>query len=344
MKKIPVLILSLVVIYSCNPRKKDVAAKDGSTFDTDLNNYKKEGHGLLYQIIGSNRQGAPVQNGYILQMHIAQYIQTAKGDSLLSDTRTKNIDPITEKLDPATMPGEYIRILSQIKENDSLIVRQLVDSMFAGNEQYMPPFMKKGKYFTTTVKLFKIYKNQQEIDGPIIQANYKTLDDYFTKNKIDKSKIDTSKTGVLMLITNPGSGSTIDTNNVVKVMYTGKLIDGKVFDSNMDATKGREPITVNLTSDPSLGGPLIPGWIDAIKSMKMGTKATIFIPSPLGYGNQQMGADIKPNSILIFDMEIVEVKSKAQAQQEEAKKMAERQARQKRYLDSLSRLQPKKTP
>jgi len=203
--------------------------------------------------------------------------------------------------------------------------------------------MKKGKLFTTTVKLFHVYKNQAEIDGPIIQSNYKTLDEYFNKNKIDKSKLDTSKLGVIMMIENAGTGNIIDTNNVVKVIYTGKLLDGKVFDSNKDVA-GREPITVNLTSDQSLGGQLIPGWTDAIKSMKMGTKATIYIPSPLGYGSQQMGADIKPNSILIFDMEVVEVKSKAEAINEKEKKMAERQASQKRYLDSLSRLQPQKTP
>jgi len=342
MKKITCLLTCLVLLFSCNERKKDVIAN--TSFDNDLKNYAKETHGVYFKIIKSNNAGRQAQKGYILQMHIAQFIQTDRGDSLLNNTRNKGNEPITETLDPLRMPAEYIRILSQLKENDSLIIRQTVDSMFVGNEMYKPPFMKNGKLFTTTVKLYHVYKSQDEIDGPIIQSNYKTLDDYFNKNKIDKNKLDTSKLGVIMLITQPGSGAVIDTNNVVKVMYTGKLLDGKIFDSNMDTTKGREPITVNLTSDPSLGGPLIPGWIDAIKSMKMGTKASIYIPSPLGYGNQQMGADIKPNSILIFDMEIVEVKSRALAELEKKQKMIEREARQKKYLDSLSRLQPKKTP
>jgi FKBP-type peptidyl-prolyl cis-trans isomerase len=310
----------------------------------------KTSHGIEYKIFHDEHPGASVKVGDYLQMHIAQYIETDKGDSLLNDTRIKEVEPIIEQLNPS-MPEEYKKMLTEMKVNDSLVFKQLVDSMFAGNEQYMPPFMKKGKHFTTTVKLLRIFKNQEEIETyqkemavPIIRNNYKTLDDYFQKNNIDKSQIDTTTLGVLMLIKTPGTGNIIDTNNVVKVNYTGKLINGTVFDSNVGGDKNREPLPVNLTSNPALGGQLIPGWIDAIKYMRMGTKATIYIPSPLGYGNKQMGKDIKPNSILIFDMEIVDVKNRTQAEAEYKQKMEERQARQQKFLDSLKNLQPKTQP
>ena len=82
----------------------------------------------------------------------------------------------------------------------------------------------------------------------------------------------------------------------VKCHYTGMLIDGTVFESSV--TNG-QPITFNLEG-------VIPGWTEALQLMTVGSKWKLFIPSDLGYGDQQAGK-IAPGSTLIFEVELLEI-------------------------------------
>ena len=83
----------------------------------------------------------------------------------------------------------------------------------------------------------------------------------------------------------------------VTVHYTGKLIDGTVFDSSVD--RGA-PATFGVTQ-------VIPGWVEALQMMKEGAKWRLFIPSNLAYGPNGAGNIIGPNSTLIFDVELIKV-------------------------------------
>jgi hypothetical protein len=75
-----------------------------------------------------------------------------------------------------------------------------------------------------------------------------------------------------------------------------------------------------MTNDPSLGGGVIAGWYDGLKLLSKGAKAKFFIPSPLAYGKMQMGKDIKENSILVFDIEILDVLTREQSQAQQTTK------------------------
>ena len=83
----------------------------------------------------------------------------------------------------------------------------------------------------------------------------------------------------------------------VTVHYTGKLIDGTVFDSSVE--RG-EPATFGVTQ-------VIPGWVEALQMMKEGAKWRLFIPSNLAYGPNGAGNVIGPNATLIFDVELIKV-------------------------------------
>ena len=100
--------------------------------------------------------------------------------------------------------------------------------------------------------------------------------------------------------TEAGTGAQASAGKTVSVHYTGKLTNGKVFDSSY--TRG-EPIAFKLGV-----GQVIKGWDEGIALMKVGGKATLTIPPELGYGARGAGGVIPPNATLIFDVELVSVK------------------------------------
>ena len=91
-------------------------------------------------------------------------------------------------------------------------------------------------------------------------------------------------------------------------MYTGKTLDGKAFDSNVDSTIAHhtDPLVF-----PVGAGQMIPGVDEGVALLKKGSKATLYLPSPLAYGAQSPSPNVAPNSILIFEVEITEVKAES---------------------------------
>ncbi len=101
-----------------------------------------------------------------------------------------------------------------------------------------------------------------------------------------------------------GKGPKATAGKKVKVHYTGKLLNGKVFDSSVDK-KPSTPYEFVLGQ-----GQVIPGWDEAILMMSAGGKATVIIPSKLAYGERGAGNDIPPFSPLVFDLELINISDK----------------------------------
>ena len=327
-------------------------------FSACQQNFKKGEKGLEYKIFSDNKSGPTVKMGEFMQVQLCQIYNNGKKDSVMNDTRNTS-GPVIESMDTASIPPAYFKILSQLRKGDSLVLRLLTDSMFSQSPGSMPPYFQKGKYFITTAKVMNIFQTREQVDSavkgemalaqikdslkniPILAKDTKILQDYFTKNKINALK---APLGTYVEIIKPGTGAIIDTSVVVKTNYTGRTLAGKMFDSNTDTSKGHvEPFMVNMTDDVTLGRGVIKGWTDGMKLLSKGAVAKFYIPSTLAYGSQQVSAEILPNSILIFDIEVVDVLSRQQTKDLMEEKMAKKKLKQKQYMDSVSKLN-KATP
>ena len=115
-----------------------------------------------------------------------------------------------------------------------------------------------------------------------------------------RAEVMTTPSGLQYEVLKEGDGVMPESGDQVTVHYTGKLIDGTVFDSSEE--RG-EPATFGVTQ-------VIPGWVEALQMMKAGSKWRLYIPSQLAYGPNGAGNIIGPNSTLIFDVELISVVGK----------------------------------
>ena len=140
-------------------------------------------------------------------------------------------------------------------------------------------------------------KKQQAEAAKLGEAN-KAAGEAFLAENGKRAEVKTTPTGLQYEVLTEGDGPQPETTDQVEVHYTGKLIDGTVFDSSVD--RGI-PATFGVTQ-------VIPGWVEALQLMKAGSKWRLFIPSNLAYGpNGAPGSPIGPNSTLIFDVELLKV-------------------------------------
>jgi|WetSurSiteA1Bulk_404760.scaffolds.fasta_scaffold93505_1 FKBP-type peptidyl-prolyl cis-trans isomerase FklB len=128
--------------------------------------------------------------------------------------------------------------------------------------------------------------------------------DYIAENKAfleansKKDSVVTLPSGLQYKVIREGKGPKPTLNDRIKVHYAGKLIDGTVFDSSY---KRNEPAEFNV-------GQVIPGWVEAMQLMSVGSKWMVYIPENLAYGAQApQGSVIKPYSTLVFEVELLEI-------------------------------------
>lgn len=117
-----------------------------------------------------------------------------------------------------------------------------------------------------------------------------------------KENVKTTASGLQYVVEKEGEGAQPTAEDEVTVHYTGKLLNGTVFDSSVN--RG-EPATFPLNR-------VIPGWTEGVQLMKEGAKYTFFIPSDLAYGAQGVPNVIPPHSTLIFEVELIKVNKKAE--------------------------------
>lgn len=131
-------------------------------------------------------------------------------------------------------------------------------------------------------------------------AEIKSVGEKFLAENKKKENVKETASGLQYIVDKEGTGAQPTATDEVTVHYTGKLLDGTVFDSSVN--RG-EPATFPLNR-------VIPGWTEGVQLMKEGAKYTFFIPSDLAYGPQGVPNAIPPHSTLIFDVELIKVVKK----------------------------------
>ena len=139
--------------------------------------------------------------------------------------------------------------------------------------------------------------------APLAAADDKKAAKAATESTTDKKaqpETITTKSGLKYQCLKPGTGAVAKAGDTVDVHYTGKLTNGKKFDSSVD--RGT-PISFPLGT-----GRVIKGWDEGVAGMKIGEKRKLTIPPDLGYGARGAGGVIPPNATLVFEVELLKIK------------------------------------
>ena len=150
---------------------------------------------------------------------------------------------------------------------------------------------------------FKLFEEEMNAQQAKLSAENMAAAEKFLAENAKKPGVKTTKSGLQYTVLSSGSGATPTARNTVSTHYRGKLLSGKVFD---ESYKGEAPTAAETpVSFPVTG--VIPGWTEALQLMKEGDKFRLFIKPELAYGERGPGS-IGPNSLLIFDIELLSVK------------------------------------
>lgn len=273
------------------------ACKPGGSF-------KKTDTGLEYNIVKDEKGTQKASIGDVVSMHIHIHV----GDSVLFDSRKmNNAEPIQFPMPAPAFKGDVSEGFMMLTPGDSAIFRISLDSLKKAGAQILP-WMKPGDKIEYNVVLVSVKSQQamkQEQQAHASQQVGKDdaiLQDYFKKNGINPTK---TASGLYYTIEKEGAGETAKPGQQVTVNYTGRTMDGKPFDSNVDPQfQHVQPFPFMLGQ-----GAVIPGWDEGVALMKKGTKGKLFIPSTLAYGQNSPSPAIPKDAILIFDIEVTNIEA-----------------------------------
>ncbi|SFD79006.1 FKBP-type peptidyl-prolyl cis-trans isomerase [Spirosoma endophyticum] len=176
--------------------------------------------------------------------------------------------------------------------NNALLIRGLEDAL--KDQPTKLTQMQAGQVMNTFMQKQMASRNAE---GMKASAENKKIGTAFLNENKAKSGVTTTASGLQYSVEKEGTGAKPTATDRVKVHYTGKLLDGKVFDSSVE--RG-QPAEFGVSE-------VIKGWTEALQLMPVGSKWKLYIPSDLAYGDRGAGADIKPGSTLVFDVELLDI-------------------------------------
>jgi len=262
--------------------------------------------GLVYKIV-PGKGGEKPKAGEFIKFRF-RYTIGAK-DSILQSTYERL--PAYSPVDTGKkVQYSFMEVIPKMSVGDSAFMAISVDSLVKKKiiPQYNSAFQKGGA-IKCGLRLLQVFKSDSAVSADYAkemelekEREIKGIENYMAQTGVTGIR---TKNGVYVSMENPGDTTLkADTGKLASIKYKGYLLNGKVFDTNMDSSKGHtDPIEVTVGKRQ-----VIQGWEEALPYFGKGGKGKIFIPAMLGYGPQPMGADIPAFSDLIFDIEILDVR------------------------------------
>ena len=277
-------LVAIAILSACEPADKVVTTESG----------------IQVKFI-EDKEGDAIAEGDFVFFNMSY---STEKDSLLFDTNTRGgAVPISYVEDQWNTSGTIYEAFTLCTEGDSISFSVLAKDLFENTfRTTVPAGVSPDEQIKFVVGLEKI-RTKAELDAEIvaaaeeqIKADGELIDQFLQENGIEAS---TTESGLRYVITEAGSGDNATDGQNITVHYHGTLLDGTKFDSSYD--RG-DPFKFVLGQ-----GRVIRGWDEGFALLNKGTKATLYIPSPLAYGDRDRGPIIKANSILKFDVELLDI-------------------------------------
>jgi FKBP-type peptidyl-prolyl cis-trans isomerase FkpA len=283
--------------------------------------YKIYNKSLEYKIFETG-QGAYIKDSDMVLVNLIQMV----GDTEINNSLKRTKEPFLTAFYKGNS-NSIGPLFFQLRAGDSIVLRRNVDSFYS--ERKKPAYYKPGDEVLELYKVVKIIAKPQR--DSLTKAIEQSVED--AKNRIaDERQRDPehrkalakrdrvmmleycglndimpeiTSSGLFYAITKPGIGPEIKKGNKVKLNYTCYLLDGRIFDSNIDDTYGKvKPLEFVVGK-----AKLLEGFAEGIMYANKGCKMTIIIPSLMAFGEFPPKNSIaEPNSILRYDIEILDVK------------------------------------
>ena len=179
-------------------------------------------------------------------------------------------------------------------ELDYAIVGEAFAALVTGGKPELPP----AEYSDLMRELQRTLSDAVKRHNTAVAAKCREAEEKFLAENARKEGVVTTKSGLQYQVLKDATGRKPTRDDVVRVNYEGKLLNGKVFDSSIARN---EPAEFPL-------GQVIPGWTEGVQLMSVGAKYRFFIPASLAYGEHGAGDAVPPHSTLIFDVELLDIK------------------------------------
>lgn len=295
---------------------------------------KETPSGLKFKVLKEG-DGVKATTGQIIAFN---FLMKDSKDSVWADTYERGYPEIIEVRDTSEIKNEdgLMQMIRMLAKGDSVVCTISVDDLFKNYAKApMPPTLDSTLNIDYNISVadimnsdqFEAYRNKINEEFAAKQLKEETahaeeqlskdlkkIDDYLASKSIKAEKL---PSGIRYVITQEGQGPKADSGQVAMVNYSGYLLDGTYFDTSMkamaqekglydSAREARYPYApMEIAVDNT---PVIKGWHMAIKQLNQGAKATFYIPSTLAYGSQRRSEVIGEDEILVFDIELVELK------------------------------------
>lgn len=301
-----------------------IAILFASLFIAACSGSKETPSGYKFNVVRKG-DGVKIDSGKFIVMNLR--FMDGK-DSVWNDSKKNGFPAVIQMQGTVPKGDAVLEVIQMMSKGDSVVFKVPAKKLFENTFRQPLPFsVDSASSFTFQIGLSSVL-NQEEMNKLqtelVAKQNEKMLQDQKAQLGKDITAIDdflkaknvtaqTTTSGLRYIITKPGTGENAKAGQQVKIDYLGYLLNGKYFDTSIESeakknnlyTQGRPYSPLELTVGAQ---QVIPGWEEAIQLMNKGSKMTVYIPSTLAYGNQRRGDVIAENSVLVFDMELIEVK------------------------------------